>query len=274
MEAVYKNGFALFNDQFAFRGDSGDSECPMKKTLTIALIIISSSFFIFGYWSGQNLNGFVSQLVNPSSAKARANAEELPNHQQNILLVEVDDLGATKPNLESIWLMLYIKNTPKITWMPLYLASSSSGALATAHSIADQFQLGKNKTLDGDFETALREQDIWWNGTIITDKQGVEKLLALLKSSPKTSETKQNADVEISPTSLLDASAMEKVAVIQNICHLASSLEDPQVIKKWLGKSANLVTDLPAEEITAQWSAMIGQQTDLTCEFPSLLAIP
>lgn len=241
----------------------------MKKTLALALIIISLSFFLFGYWSGQNLNGFFSQLGNPSSAKARANSEELPNHQQNILVVQVDNLDASKPNLESVWLMLYIKNSPKITWMPLYLASSN------ANSISGQYQLSKNKTLSGKFETALRKQDIWWNGTIITDKQGIKNLVELLQSSPKTGEViTEGAGNELNAASLLSAADMEKVAVIQNICQMASSLEDPQIVKTWLDKSANLITDLSKEELAAQWNSLLAGQTNLTCEFPSLLAIP
>jgi hypothetical protein len=247
----------------------------MKKTLVLALIIISSSFFLFGYWSGQNLDGFFNQLGNPSSAKARANSEELPNHQQNILLVQVDDLGTAKPNLESVWLMLYIKNTPKITWMPLYIANQSAEASVTAKVIAGQFQLGKNKTLKGSFETALRKQDIWWNGYIITDKQGVGKLQKLFQESPKNDEAiTVDASGALNPTSLLDMAVMDKVAVIQGICQTASSLKNPQVIKQWLEESNNVVTDLPIEEITAQWSALFNGQTGLSCEFPSLLAIP
>ncbi len=275
MAGFCKTGSRMLNHQFIPGSDSGDSECPMKKTLVLALIIISSSFFLFGYWSGQNIDGFFNQLGNPSSAKARANSEELPNHQQNILLVQVDDLGTTKPNLESVWLMLYIKNTPKITWMPLYIANQNGEASATAKVIAGQFQLGKNKTLKGSFETALRKQDIWWNGYLITDKQGVGKLQKLFRESPKKNGAALvEAGNTMNPTSLLDTAVMEKVTVIQNICQTASILENPQVIKQWLEQSNNVVTDLPIEEITAQWSALFNGQTGLSCEFPSLLAIP
>lgn len=241
----------------------------MKKTLVLALIIISLSFFVFGFWSGRNINGFFNQLGNPSSAKARANSEELPNHQQNILVIQVDNLDASKPNLESVWLMLYIKNTPKITWMPLYLASSSN------NSIGSKFQLSKNKTLGGKFESALRKQDIWWNGYIITDNKGVKNLLELLQTSPKTGEaTFQNTGVEMNAASLLSADDMKKIEIIQNICQTASSLEDPQIINAWLDVSANLITDLPKEEIAGQWNSLLAGQAGLTCEFPSLLAIP
>jgi len=237
----------------------------MKKMLALILFIISLSFFLFGFWSGQNLNGFFSQMGNPSSAKARANSDELPNHQQNILVIQVDNLDASKPNLESVWLMLYIKNTPKITWMPLYLASSDN------NSLGGKFQLSKNKTLGTKFESALRKKDIWWHGYIIADKESVNQLIALLQASPKTGKTTtQNANV----ASLLSASDMEKISVIQNICQMASILQDPQVLNSWLDNNTHLITDLPKEEIAAQWLGLLSGQSALTCEFPSLLAIP
>ncbi|MBN1536217.1 MAG: hypothetical protein JW908_05755 [Anaerolineales bacterium] len=241
----------------------------MKKTLVLALIVISLSFFLFGYWSGQNLNGFFSQLGNPSSAKARSNSDELPNHQQNILAVQVDNLDASKPNIESVWLMLYIKNTPKITWMPLYLTSSN------ANLISGHFQLSKDKTLNGKFESSLRKKDIWWNGYIITDKHGVKTLIDILDAASSNNTAITNVSgIETNAASLLDASDMEKVTVIQNICHMASSLDDFQGINAWLSNKANLVTDLPKDEITAQWINLLSAQNRLTCEFPSLLAIP
>lgn len=268
MGTFHQVGSGFINHQLNVRGNIGNFECLMKKTLVLALIIISLSFFFFGYWSGQNLNGFFTQLGNPSSAKARANSEELPNHQQNILIVQVNNLNASEPNLESVWLMLYIKNTPKITWMPLYLSSAQN------NSLANKFQLGKNNTLGVKFESALRKQDIWWNGYIITDKQGVRNLVELLQASPKNGTAITGSGNEINAVSLLSPSDMEKIAVIQNICQMSSNLENPQVINSWLGNNKNLITDFPIEELIAQWSTLLAGSTPLTCEFPSLLAIP
>lgn len=249
----------------------------MKKSLAIALLIICTCFFVFGYWSGQNLNGFLDGLLDPGSTKALANSNELPNHQKNILVVEVDRLETAKPRLISVWLMLYIKNTPKITWMPLYLASSDNkGDSSFRNIITDKkFILGENKTLPTQFESSLRKNDIWWHGYIITDQQGINRLTELLKSSPHTTISNSELDVEaINAVSLLPKSAMQEVNKIENICNLSSYLENPMVIKTWFDDGQNLTTDLPTEELVTQWIALIGKQTNLTCEFPSLFTIP
>ncbi|NMC13254.1 MAG: hypothetical protein GYA34_10275 [Chloroflexi bacterium] len=249
----------------------------MKKSLAVLLLVICLSFFLFGFWSGQNINGFLNQMSNPSSAKARANSDELPNHQQNMLLVEVNKLEAEKPQLESIWLILYIKDVPKITWMPLYIASSSGNTGFPDGNIVSgkKFKLGKNKTLAPEFETALRKNDIWWNGYIVTDKQSVSKLIEFLGSAPKSAMIdSENSNENLIAASLLASPVKEKVAQIQSICRLASSLENPLMIKTWIEDSVNLVSDLPRDELLARWIAMAGKQTSLSCEFPSLYIIP
>lgn len=271
------SSFDLFSSQSFWGGAVGILERVMKKSLAFLLLFICLSFFLFGFWSGQNINGFLNQLSNPSSAKARANTNELPNHQQNILLVEVNKIETEKPQLESVWLILYIKNVPQITWMPLYLVSSSKGADSSVSNLVSgkKFKLEKNKTLAPEFESALRKNDVWWNGYIVTDKQGINKLVQLFESAPKSAANDSNySDENLFAASLPASPAKEKVTQIQSICRLASSLENPLVMKTWIDDEVNLASDLPRDELLARWIALVGNQASLSCEFPSLYKIP
>jgi hypothetical protein len=105
-----------------------------------------------------------------------------PVHQNNILLIGVDDLESSTPQLESTWLVLYIAQTPHFTLMQIYPGkpSGQGGAGSPKIDLAALFQSDPQGYPGPDFFSELKARGLWWSGYIMMDRLALAETIELI----------------------------------------------------------------------------------------------
>jgi hypothetical protein len=98
------------------------------------------------------------------------------NGQRNLLVAWVDRLDAARPRLEGLWLILFVPNSPSLTWLPLYPAGLIVNIDGNPQWTAD-FRLTPDGKLDAQFVADLRSKDVWWNNYLIIDETGLAEIV-------------------------------------------------------------------------------------------------
>lgn len=106
----------------------------------------------------------------------------LQNGQRNILMVLVDNLSSPQPQLKSLWLILYMPQSPIVTLMPVFpsamnVESDSNEELYQNFSITPAHS---GLVLEQAFLDILAEKELTWSGYVILDEIGINNLTTSL----------------------------------------------------------------------------------------------
>jgi hypothetical protein len=212
----------------------------MKLTSILFLIL-----FILGLAGGYRMSSlisFPSPITGPKTIQEPA-VEGLPalaNGQRSIMMVIVDDLQKSEPDLMSIWLVLYVPPNPHLTLMPMFPLQGETKAGLTAQ-LAEEFEIhGKNEPprLSDGFQTTLRRLGFWWSGYILMDMEALEQAASLFPSdnfqlagggaSPSPSSKPGGSAQPFELTRPTGPELLYKQAVyFQSLCWQASLSEQP-----------------------------------------------
>jgi hypothetical protein len=223
------------------------------------------------------------------------------NGQLNLLVVVVDQLGATTPKLESLWLIVFSPDMPHFMFLPIYpTIQAGAGDKSSGGSLAEVDGLLSNTRPGAHLTSRLELRGIWWDVFILMDETGVVDLVNLfstraLLDSESPVDAQPNAE-EPQVTTPLDrdwnfflqsmpsseenpeAAQWAQYRLIQEVClrsTVASPLEIAQGAFQVIRTNPNHIqTDLSLNQVVALWRGHQESRTGFSCEFPSLAAIP
>lgn len=138
----------------------------MKKFAIFFIFVLFAVFVYLGFQAASNIK------ANSSGGSLPANAPTaLASAQQNILLIHVDDLTSSKPNLISAWgAFIYYTDPNQIIFLPLLPSYNT----AVQSAIESEFSLDKTRQVSSRFVSLLRQEfDIKVTGVVVTDNQGL-----------------------------------------------------------------------------------------------------
>ncbi len=240
----------------------------MKNYRLIASLAFAVTLSI-GFWLGSALRENI-RLYLPSK-RSLPTAE---TGQKNVLLVYVDDLESVEPRLEGVWLMVYTLPGKPLILFPVY-PSDGSGAQALAeaanHQLEDKFKLDRKQHLDQGFIDILEnERRILWDGYLVLDK--TTAALAIETWSGYYGEDYGRMVIEgihhpwENPSEALN----QQKSVISSICEQSSRLAaPPDLAGIYRQAKTHVATNLPPEQVIAEWQSMLATSDNLICEFPT-----
>ncbi len=257
-----------------------ESRSGMKNVLKFIVLIGAAATLV--------LSLLFARLASRASQDPQAEAAALPNApvtevdalptgQRSILVVSADDLTAPKPQLLSIWLVLFLPPEPHLTLMPIY-PSASSQETSQASSLASLFRLDpQSGRLDADFLQALRARNFWWSGYVLLDQVAQTHLLSSLSEgsaqsgdSASTSLTASSAQPAANPHLAL----LEQATWYQEMCWRASRtdvvaglLHDETFTLKI---ADHIRSDFRKEQALTELKGLQIPSGGLFCEFPTL----
>ncbi len=281
----------------------------MKNYRLLTFVLLFTGFLLPGFWAGRQIGNLSqeSQSINHGKAQTEytqivepvnltedpltsattppipsspvKNKNEGENRQRNILVVGVDELDSASPHLKSVWLIVYMPNTPHFMLLPVYPIKSltETNNRSTGGTLPDIFQLDKKKSPHISFFEALDAKDIWWNGYILLDETAlaeVSNFVGSFDSNPNfasISAIKRVPDPEGNPLGAL----LGQAKIVQGLCnqtiHL-STVETWQYLQLFKKIREHVRSDLDFEKAVADWQQLLLYSGNISCEFPSLAA--
>ena len=192
-----------------------------------------------------------------------------PQLQRTLLLISVDDLLSDTPRLNSLWLAFYRLNLPRVTILPLYPANPG----AELPGIASAFQLTSSQEPDDRFIDTLHSYNINWDGYLLIDQSGTASLIDWLQGVQIEGiqlDGPSAVNSLIPPWEDEQAALLAQKRLGMGICSQLSTLPANM---DWLNLTSQLIpqhlhTNLGLEMFIADWKALVGDPTPLTCEIP------
>jgi hypothetical protein len=141
----------------------------MKKPTLIFILLLFAACAVVGY-----LLASKTQLGSPATSGVADDAALLSSSQQNFLLVRVDDLSASDPQLIEAWMVLTLySDPPQIMFVPIY-PRYDSGQDAT---LTSAFALDSQGNLAAKFTDKVASMfGVTVNGNILTDAAGMNAI--------------------------------------------------------------------------------------------------
>jgi hypothetical protein len=212
----------------------------------------------------------------------------LATGQRNILIIGIDRLEAPGPRLEGIWLALYVPTNPKITLMPIYpsLTQNQTGYQANQDStLTSEFGLDENRKPDSSFLKALQDRGLWWNNFVVLDELAMVQIIDLTNNIGERGDTVQEHSYQLTGIRALAdlplpwenplAAVLSQAKLLADLCHQAPEVQPAKEVETSIFSdqlSHHMVTDINADQVSKDWSSMMGIGTGISCEFPSLKA--
>ena len=205
--------------------------------------------------------------------------------QRNILIIGVDHLDNTSPELESVWLLLYLPDLPHVTLMPIYpeVVRNIDGAQIQAdRSLEQAFRLGSDSLLSPAFEDVLKGKGLWWHNYIILDQVAIVDLIdaigGLKTINARNQQGGENisgvrafahmATVKENPRAALQSQAQLAQYMCRTLPNVGLNLSRVDTLLSVL--TSHLETNLEPEQVIDDFNSMLSNGGGLVCEFPSL----
>ena len=138
--------------------------------LLILLVLVALLLTAFTFLSSGRKTG----LLEPKSAAVHiAHYSGRPdNGQMNLLLILVDELDATEPGLQGVWMLIHDPSGKKVHFMPIYPAESKFG-----QDVRQAVGLEKVNGLSPKLEQLLQKQGLWWDNYLVIDRKILSRLV-------------------------------------------------------------------------------------------------
>jgi hypothetical protein len=201
--------------------------------------------------------------------------------QNNVLLIGVDDLETPAPRLESVWLVLYIAQTPHFTLMQIYpgRTSGSGDAGSPETDLESLFQSDPQGSPGPDFFTELKARGLWWSGYVILDRHALARAIDLIADLSGAGIDKAlspgSAAVARVPFAWHDPQGayQGQVELVQNLCMAALNLYPDHISKLedyFLLFDRHIMSDIGREKLAAEMVGMLVHNNRISCELPFL----
>ncbi len=98
--------------------------------------------------------------------------------QQNILVIAIDRVDLYQNEILGIWLVAYIPKQTPIYMIPIY--PTFDDQINFESVLANPFDLTLSGELPKNVIDYLRQKNIWWNGSIVIDRQGIAEVINMI----------------------------------------------------------------------------------------------
>lgn len=227
-------------------------------------------FLAFGLAAGLPIGRamFRSHRSFDSQAKNREAGITQPATGQNSwLIVGVDNLQATQPHLQSVWLALTFPGKPTVTLLPLF-------PVPGADLLDVRFSLDQHDAPSAEFREALNQQRIWWNGYLVLDGEGFRTILNLFDTRGSASSQLPALEDQARIETGGDVSAIQRrqTSLLESACQQADGLLSLAEIEQLVARLAtHLQTDLNLAQVARAWPLTEAGSLKIDCEFPMMV---
>lgn len=149
----------------------------MKKLFVILILLILFIICAAMGFSGaksawQSISGVIATPVNPTANSVAAGI------QHNLVVIRVDDLQSHDPVLISTWILFTTFSDPPYLVMKILFPGSK------ITSLKNNFYLDPEGRLAPQFEEEIQKLNFPWDGYLLIDNQGIQKLSEWLLDQP------------------------------------------------------------------------------------------
>ena len=188
--------------------------------------------------------------------------------QNNILLIITDDMNANQSPIIGVWLAAHIPGLPSVHLIPLY-PTITSQSLGEGDSL-NPLYIDHSSELPSNLLDFLKHKDIWWNGIIVIDHQGIATINDAIGGIDVDRELTQGNAI-IAPISSAGNVQLKNIAyqtqLIKEFCLQSHKLLDLFASQKIFNLNPNHIkTNLPSQF----WEKISTMNGEFTCEFPLL----
>ncbi len=226
----------------------------MKKLWLILLFLLLFVFcLLFAFTGASSIWGSFSPSVSSQNPSGAAN---ISNIQHNFLVIRVSDLQAPDPQLLSAWIFFTTFSDPPYMVMKILYPN-------TRHdNILSSFSLDVNGRLSSHFLQEIKKLDFPWDGYIIVDDQGMQKLNSWMLEQPLDMPPRDPQNAPDGFTVYINDSR-QWGALCQSLAGMAQR-KDALLWRDML--PAHLRTDLDFETMILFWDYMTNSSTPPYCE--------
>ena len=213
----------------------------------------------------------ISDFLHKNSSEESLIASNTNNGQKNILVIGVDELNKTKPNLFGIWMLIYFPENPSnLTFVPI-ITGLNERSHQTDLNLMDSFKLTPDGYPTDYFFDRLHENQIWWHGYVLLDSIAIQEIFNFFyqTNQPHRKNTTNILFDQQTPSTSKSQDIDNQNDVLDILCELATSSPAYTDIKHL----SNLIpthvrTNLNVYQTIQDWQRLIALQTDIRCEFP------
>jgi len=162
------------------------------KIKLVYLLCIFSLFSILGFVLANRIGAVFTPAKPVQAASFYSPTANLDLNQKKLLIVTVDDLTSTSPQLASVWVGIVMEgNPPSITWKAIYPSPSKK---AFGLSLVENFSLNEQKELTYEFLDYLSSNEIYFDGYLVSDYFALGKIkesmnIQEIEINPQTTDT-------------------------------------------------------------------------------------
>jgi hypothetical protein len=223
----------------------------MKKAQGFILIILFVACGVIGILLANQFVGSDDQKTPEPVVYPTRTAGAPGDGQTNLVLMRVNDLSATQPELISIWIaFLGPADYPGLTVMMLY---PNPDAPEQVQSLADAFSLGEDKQPVAEFWQELASYKFTWDGYLLADSQAITSITGWVNNS--------QVQLQAQPANNPEGYRIiqyEETSVFKNICSTLGNAEDAAgPVPDWGSIiPLHMRTDLTFEAMMYSWGKL------------------
>jgi hypothetical protein len=180
----------------------------MKKIVIFLTFLLFLAFVFFGYKAAANLfKGSTTELIKTQSNRGTSDL------QRNYLLIQVDDLTTTNPQLISAWITFFYSSTPpQLMFIPIHPSTDSE----IDKENVSAFQLLDGKKVSAKFLKNLQYiYKLTIDGYVVTDSIGYGNFILWMGGDPSKVNFLPAVTTEEKQTLLLN-----ETSFLDNLCQL------------------------------------------------------
>jgi len=226
----------------------------MKKFFVIlVLLLIFILCVVFGFASAKTTWQTFYESLSPKGSTTAPSADTI---QHNFLVIRVDDLQSQQPVLLSAWIFFTTFTDPPYMIMKILYPNPRQDRMVAA------FSINADGKISPQFEQEVRKLNFPWDGHLILDNQGLEKINNWILEQPLELPPYSPQNMPDGFTTYLNDSRQWAM-----YCQNLPGMAQRQNALSWREITpAHLRTDLDFETMILFWDYMTRSSTSPYCE--------
>lgn len=232
----------------------------MKIHCLLGLYIVFIAALFIGFNSGASIASAANQISNTYATPKSAS----PGAQRNMLIIQVDDMNAQQPRLQSVWLMAFYNNSPRVDLLPIYPTLKAATYDKVQH-LPGQFELVPSGEPGDGFWLEMQEFNTWWNAYLMMDGLAFQKLGEHLDITVPLVD-----DLQPRSQTTLGSQVQGYQALCQGFSENARAMGFYKVL---ISLKDHARSNFNPGQLQDVWQQLHSYGQDLVCNFPSLQAV-
>jgi hypothetical protein len=214
---------------------------------------------------------FSTQTSPPQAMDRKTNVTLTDSKQFSILLVVCDRTTVSKPSLRSVWLILFVPDQEKVTYIPIFPATMKNYEVRD-QILVDSFYLGKNGAPSTQFLDNVKNLKIHWDHFLIIDEGFFELLVDLLGGIKINEEIIQGNQISVlidNSESSSDSLEYQKIVLQVGCSRIPLIISHPNAKTLIEYILMNSITSYSILDIHSGWDHLLSSDRTPVCEFPN-----